>query len=134
MTLPRATEEVMVPFGWFGGGLYDKVSSEALIAAQMGPALTLEHSEGRPTAGGVTVSQTIDMCTMRSSVDRVTDVKVLWCEGISESRGRLHIFTLSGFRVVDDMPDDSSKLESGNLTSDLTPDFTDCGGDPRCGE
>lgn len=38
------------------------------------------------------------------------------------------------FRVVDDMGDDSSKLESGNLTSDLTPDFTELGGDHRCGE
>lgn len=38
------------------------------------------------------------------------------------------------FRVVDDMRDDSLKLESGNLTSELTPVFTDWGGDPRCGE
>lgn len=34
------------------------------------------------------------------------------------------------FKVVDDMRDDSLKLELENLTSDLTPDFTDWGRDP----
>lgn len=85
--------------------------------------------------GGVTVSQTIDMSTTRGTVGRATGVKVLWCEEISEPRGRLHISAL--FRVsgsLTTLRDDSLKLESGNLTSDLTPDFTDCGGDPKCGE
>lgn len=71
---------------------------ELLSPLRRGPGLTLEYSKRRPTAGAVTVSQTIDVSTAKSTVDHATGVK---CTGVYKQvslRGRRHASALLEFQ------------------------------------